>query len=474
MSIPDPQIFESLDDDLHGSDLHHEMHPSIVTALAEFQQEVVDKDLRPALSGEILDGIHTASQQTRNGGASSSDEQAPIESLEPSLDNSHPTRESLNVDSHVPSNVLEIDAEGRPWWKGVVAYQVWPMSFKDSNGDGIGDLQGIISKLDYLKDFGIEMIWLSPTYKSPLDDWGYDISDYEDIHDQFGKLSDIEELIKEVHARGMRIILDLVVTHTSNQHAWFKESAKSKDNPKADWYMWADKRPGNMIKGELVEEPSNWRAAFGGSVWTHVPARDQYYIHLFLESQPDLNWHNAEMREAVYQSAIKFWIDRGVDGFRLDTANRFCKNPAYPDVEVSVPGKWQPGSQHYINGPEMHKWLKEIRMKMDRDSNGKDLMIVGELPLTPYEELLKYVHPDEKELSMVFDFDMVKLGNNDNPDEYAKHEVSNYMDHDESYTLPKFKDSVSKAQSLITESGAWGTVFMEVSNACRTHAVYLS
>jgi len=348
------------------------------------------------------------------------------------------------------------------------------MSFKDSNGDGIGDLQGIISKLDYLKDFGIEMIWLSPTYKSPLDDWGYDISDYEDMHDQFGKLSDIEELIKEVHARGMRIILDLVVTHTSNQHAWFKESAKSKDNPKADWYMWADKRPGNRIKGELVEEPSNWRAAFGGSVWTHVPARDQYYIHLFLESQPDLNWHNAEMREAVYQSAIKFWIDRGVDGFRLDTANRFCKNPAYPDVEVSVPGKWQPGSQHYINGPEMHKWLKEIRVKMDRDSNGKDLMIVGELPLTPYEELLKYVHPDEKELSMVFDFDMVKLGNNDNPDEYAKHEVSNYMDHDESYTLPKFKDSVSKAQSLITESGAWGTVFMEVSNACRTHTVYLS
>ncbi|USW56829.1 Putative glycosyl hydrolase, family 13, catalytic domain, glycosyl hydrolase, all-beta [Septoria linicola] len=371
-----------------------------------------------------------------------------------------------------PVAIAEIDDKGRPWWKGVVAYQVWPMSFKDSNGDGIGDLQGIISKLDYLKDLGIDMIWMSPTYKSPLDDWGYDISDYEDMHEQFGSLKDIELLVTEVHSRGMRIILDLVITHTSDQHAWFKESAKSRDNPKADWYMWADKRPGNKINGQLVEEPSNWRAAFGGSAWTYVPTRDQYYIHLFLESQPDLNWHNEEMREAVYQSAIKFWIDRGVDGFRLDTANRFCKDPAYPDVEVSVPGKWQPGSQHYMNGPEMHKWLKGVRSKMDRDSGGKDLMIVGELPLTSYEEVLKYVHPSEKELSMVFDFDMVKLGNNDNPDEYAKHEVSNFMDKDESYTLPKFKDALMKVQSLITDVGAWGTVFMENHDQPRSIARY--
>ncbi|KAK4494720.1 hypothetical protein PRZ48_014076 [Zasmidium cellare] len=358
-----------------------------------------------------------------------------------------------------PYPQLQGEEEQRPWWKGVVAYQVWPMSFKDSNGDGIGDIQGIISKLDYLKDLGVDVIWLSPTYKSPMDDWGYDISDYQDIHEQFGTLDDMEQLINEIHKRGMKILLDLVITHTSDKHPWFIESRKSKDNDKADWYMWADKRPGNEINGELVEEPSNWRAAFGGSAWTYVKERDQYYIHLFLVSQPDLNWDNPDVREAVYQSAVKFWLDRGVDGFRVDTANRFHKDPNYPDIEPTVAGKWQPGSKHYINGPKMHEWLQELRAKMHRDTNGKDLMLVGELPLTPYEELLKYVIPERKELSMVFDFDMIKLGNNDNPDEFAKHEVSNFMDRDPSFTLPKFKTAIQKVQNLITDTNAWGTIF---------------
>lgn len=178
------------------------------------------------------------------------------------------------------------------------------------------------------------------------------------------------------------------------------------------------------------------------------------------------------MRDEVYKSAIKFWLDRGVDGFRLDTANRFGKDPNYPDVEVSVAGKWQPGSKYYMNNPKMHPWLKEIRQRMDADSNGKDIMIVGELPLTPYDELLKYVKPEERELSMVFDFDMVKLGNNDNPDEYAKHEVCNYMDKDPSYTLPKFKLAIKKVQNLITDTDAWGTVFMENHDQPRSIARY--
>lgn len=164
------------------------------------------------------------------------------------------------------------------------------------------------------------MIWLSPTYKSPMDDWGYDISDYEDIEQRFGSLQDMENLISEVHARGMKILLDLVITHTSIKHPWFEDSIQKGE--KKDWYIWADKRPGNMIGGELVEEPTNWRAAFSGSVWTWVPEREQYYMHLFLESQPDLNWENPEVREQLYKTAVKFWVDRGVDGFRVDTGKR--------------------------------------------------------------------------------------------------------------------------------------------------------
>lgn len=176
------------------------------------------------------------------------------------------------------------------------------------------------SRVDYLKDFGIDVIWLSPTYKSPMDDWGYDISDYEDIEQRFGTLQDMENLIDEVHKRGMKLLLDLVITHTSVKHKWFEDSAMSGE--KKDWYMWADKRPGNMIQDQLVEEPTNWRAAFGGSAWRWVPARGQFYLHLFLESQPDLNWENPEVREQVYESAVKFWVDHGVDGFRVDTGKQ--------------------------------------------------------------------------------------------------------------------------------------------------------
>ncbi|CZT24040.1 related to alpha-amylase [Ramularia collo-cygni] len=376
---------------------------------------------------------------------------------------------SSSTASFATSNMAADDKE-RPWWKGQVCYQVWPMSFKDSNGDGIGDIPGIISKLDYLKDLGIDVIWLSPTYKSPMNDWGYDISDYQDIEQRFGTLQDMEQLISEVHKKGMRILLDLVITHTSTQHKWFEQSVNKGDTK--DWYIWGDKRPGNKIGDELVEEPTNWRAAFGGSAWTWVPARGQYYLHLFLESQPDLNWENPELREAVYDSAVKFWLDRGVDGFRVDTANRYCKDTTFPDAEIAVDGKWQPGSKYYINGPKVHDWLKELSAKIARDAPEKDLVLVGELPLTPYDELLRYVKPAENELSMVFDFDVIKLGNNDTPDEFAKHEVSNYTDGDDSYTLPSFKTAIQKVQQLITDTDAWGTIFQENHDQPRSISRY--
>ncbi|KAF2772755.1 glycoside hydrolase [Teratosphaeria nubilosa] len=368
-----------------------------------------------------------------------------------------------------PGENVAIKDDDNIWWKNVVCYQVWPMSFLDSNGDGYGDIPGIISKLDYLKDLGIDCIWISPTYDSPMEDWGYDISDYEKVHPRFGTLKDLEQLIQEVHKRDMRILLDLVVTHTSDQHPWFQESKKSRDNArgknnKHDWFIWRD---------ELLEAPSNYKAAFGGSAWTKVESRDQYYMHLFLESQPDLNWECAEMREALFKTAVDFWLEKGVDGFRVDTANRFSKDPNFPDAEIIKRGKWQPGSKYYINGSKMHTYWKEhLRKHMDdwAAANGKkeEIMLVGELPLTTEDEVMEYVLPENREITMIFDFDMIKLGHHDNPDEYDKHEVRHLCDGDPSFTLPLFKSTLMKVQRMICEKGGWGTLFMENHDQCRS------
>jgi glycosidase len=364
----------------------------------------------------------------------------------------------------------------QPWWKDVVCYQVWPISFKDSNGDGHGDIQGVISKLGYLKDLGIDCIWISPTYESPMKDWGYDITNYENTNPKFGTLADMERLIGEVHKRDMKILMDLVVTHTSEEHPWFIESRKDRTNEKADWYIWQDKRPGFRIPpdevqdqyrgrvkewneflkstdsppddlGELAEEPSNYKAAFGGSAWTEVEERGQYYFHCFLKEQPDLNWECEPMKKALFESAVKFWLDRGVNGFRIDTANRLSKVPDFPDVypRKLKGSRLQPGSEFYINGPQIHPYLKNLREYIDEHSQGVP-MLLGELPLATEDQVMDYVHPDRKELSMIFDFDMVKLGNNDNPDEFDKHQVMNLVDQDESYTLPKFKRALMKVQ----------------------------
>lgn len=286
----------------------------------------------------------------------------------------------------------------------------------------------------------------------------------------FGTLADMEQLINEVHKRGMRILLDLVVTHTSDQHPWFLESRSSKGNAKHDWYIWKDGRPGHTVankvtgKSDLVEEPTNWKACFGGSAWDVATERDQYYVHLFLAEEPDLNWECPQARQAVFDAAIGFWLDRGVDGFRIDTVNRISKDLTFPDAPTKMPGKLQPGSDFYINGPQSHFYLQEMRKYMDNHprikKSGQDLMLVGELPRTPYDDVLRYTHPDSKELSMVFDFDMVKLGGHDNPDEVLPHEVKNLSDGHPSFTLTGFKFEVNKVQNLIA-NGSWGTVFME-------------
>ena len=202
---------------------------------------------------------------------------------------------------------------GRTWWKDGTVYQIWPASYKDSNGDGVGDIQGIISTLDYLKSLGIDIIWVSPMYDSPQVDMGYDISNYEEIYPPYGTVADAESLIKECHDRGMRLVFDLVINHTSNLHSWFKDSRSSKDHPKRDWYIW---RPAKHDGNGQRMPPNNWRAHFGGSAWEWDEISQEYYLHLFCPEQPDLNWESENARNAIYESAVKFWLDKGVDGFR--------------------------------------------------------------------------------------------------------------------------------------------------------------
>lgn len=239
-----------------------------------------------------------------------------------------------------------------PCWKTVTFYHVHPASYKDSNGDGYGDIPGIITTLDYFKQVGIDAVWLSPMFDSPQVDMGYDISDYTAVYPKFGTVDHMDQLIKEMHARDMKLILDLVINHTSNEHAWFKESRSSRDNEKADWYIW--KKP-KYVDGKR-QPPNNWRAIFGGSAWEYEPARDESYLHLFCIEQPDLNWENPETRRAIYKDAVEFWLERGVDGFRVDAVNLYSKDPDYPDAAVKDEGaEYQRAEKHYVNGPGMHE-----------------------------------------------------------------------------------------------------------------------
>jgi oligo-1,6-glucosidase len=295
---------------------------------------------------------------------------------------------------------------GDQWWKSAVVYQIYPRSFADADGDGIGDIPGIITRLDYLAALGIDVLWLSPVYPSPQDDAGYDISDYQGIDPVFGTLADFDALLDATHRHGMKLVMDLVVNHTSDEHPWFVESRSSRDNPKRDWYWWQPPRYG-MDPGVPGAEPTNWRSFFSGPTWELDEATGEYYLHLFSRKQPDLNWENPQVRQAVY-AMMRWWLDRGVDGFRMDVINMISKDPTLPDGRSIDGGPLGDGSAHYICGPRIHEFLQEMHREVfaGRDAN---LLTVGEMPGVTVDEAVLFTDPARAEVDMVFQFEHVSV-----------------------------------------------------------------
>ncbi|MFC4785969.1 glycoside hydrolase family 13 protein [Nocardioides sp. MAHUQ-72] len=300
-----------------------------------------------------------------------------------------------------------------PWWTTAVVYQVYPRSFADSDGDGIGDLPGITSRLDHLERLGVDVLWLSPIYPSPQDDNGYDISDYQDVDPLFGTLADLDELIAQAHARGIRIVMDLVVNHTSDEHPWFVESRSSTDNPRRDWYVWRPARPGS-VPGEPGSEPTNWGSFFSGPAWEYDEASGEYYLHLFSRKQPDLNWENPEVRHAIHQM-MRWWLDRGVDGFRMDVINMISKD--LPPRDGAVPaadrdgvvpegGLHGDGGPFFLCGPRIHEFLAEMHAEVVA-GHDQTLLTVGEMPGVTVEEARLFTDPARHEVDMVFQFEHV-------------------------------------------------------------------
>lgn len=323
----------------------------------------------------------------------------------------------------------------KKWWKESVVYQIYPKSFKDSNGDGVGDIRGIIQKLDYLKELGVNVLWISPMLESPQDDNGYDISDYRRIYKEYGTMEDYEELLSEAHKRDIKILMDLVVNHTSDEHNWFIESRKSKDNPYRDYYIWKD-----PVNGK---EPNNWGGAFGGSAWEYDPQTQMYYLHLFSKKQPDLNWENEKVRQEVYDM-MTFWCEKGIDGFRMDVISMISKDQTFPDGEMnnSLYGDFGP---YCVHGPRVHEFLQEMNREV---LSRYDIMTVGETSGVTIEEAQKYAGEAGKELNMVFQFEHVDNGSGD----YGKWTT-------EKYDFKEFKRIMIKWQEEL-QGKAWNSLFL--------------
>ncbi|KAH7126460.1 family 13 glycoside hydrolase [Dactylonectria estremocensis] len=350
---------------------------------------------------------------------------------------------------------MTVKTRTKQWWKHAVVYQIYPASYCDSNGDGVGDLAGITSKLDYIANLGVNVIWICPMYDSPQVDMGYDISNYEDVYAPYGTLQDMETLIREAHARDIRVMLDLVINHSSDKHAWFQESRSSKTSPKRDWYTW---RPAKYSDSGERLPPNNWRCNFGGgSVWEWDEQTGEYYLHLFAKEQPDLNWENPETRKAIYASAMEFWLERGVDGFRIDTVNMYSKPIDFPDAPIIDPkAAFQPAGLLYCNGPRMHEFLDEMNAILTKYG----AITVGELPNTPdMARVLRYVSAEAKQLDMVFQFDVVDVG-------FGR--THKYETTPKNYVLRDLKDAIGRTQSLIHGTDAWTTVFMENHDQARS------
>ena len=305
------------------------------------------------------------------------------------------------------------EKQAKIWWKEQVIYQIYPRSFNDSNDDGIGDLPGIIEKLDYLKELGVDIIWLSPIYESPNDDNGYDISDYYKIHPEFGSMEDFDRLLAGLHERGMKLIMDLVVNHTSDEHNWFEESRKSKDNPYRDYYFWKPGKNGGP--------PNNWKSFFGGSAWQYDALTDEYFLHLFTKKQPDLNWENPKLREEIYK-VLKFWCEKGIDGFRMDVIPLISKRLEFSDTTLNSFNEVV--AAVYSNGPKVHEYIHAM---YERVLKHYDVMTVGEGPGITKDVGLKYVGHDRGELNMIFHLDHMFLGHGPrgkfDPVEYSWHDI---------------------------------------------------
>ena len=293
----------------------------------------------------------------------------------------------------------------RPWWKNAVLYQVYPRSFQDTNGDGIGDLEGIIRRLDYLAGLGVDIVWISPIYRSPQADNGYDISDYHDIDPLFGDLEAFNALVSRAHDLGMRIVMDLVVNHTSIEHPWFVESASSACSARRDWYYWRDPRPG-FTPGAPGAEPTNWESFFGGPAWEYDASTGQYYLHLFAREQPDLNWENPHVRDAVYDM-MNWWLDRGVDGFRVDAIDVISKRPGLPDGGPAR-APFGVGHECFADGPRLHEFLQEMHERTFARHPGS--FTVGEASNASPESALLFCDPDRREFNMLIQFEHVNLG----------------------------------------------------------------
>ena len=318
-------------------------------------------------------------------------------------------------------------------WKEAVGYQIYPRSFKDSNGDGIGDLKGITSKLDYLKDLGINVIWICPMYKSPNDDNGYDISDYQDIMDDFGTMKDFDELLEEVHKRDMKLIIDLVVNHTSDEHPWFIESKSSKNNPKRDWYIWRE--------GKNGIEPNNWESIFKGSAWEYDKNTEEYFLHLFTKRQPDLNWECKELREAVY-NMINWWLDKGIDGFRVDAISHIKKEEGLTDMNNPEGLKYVESFDKHMNVEGIHKYLEELK---ERTFDNYDIMTVGEANGVDAEEADLWVGEENGKFNMIFQFEHLHLWG---------------AESENTFNVKNYKKVLTKWQKALDGKG-WNALYIE-------------
>ncbi|EMA29792.1 glycoside hydrolase family 13 protein [Haloarcula japonica] len=336
----------------------------------------------------------------------------------------------------------------RAWWKEAVVYQIYPRSFNDSDGDGVGDLQGIIERLDYVADLGVDVIWLNPVYDSPQNDNGYDISDYRAIYDEFGTMADWEALLEEVHERGMRLVMDLVVNHTSDQHEWFEKS-RQRDPEYEDYYIW---REGGTNEDGEPTPPNNWESFFGGSAWEYDEARGEYYLHLYDTSQPDLNWRNDAVRQDIFDT-IEWWLEKGIDGFRMDVINLLSKAEGLPDGDPD--SEWV-GSEHFIDGPEMLSYLDAMDEQV---LSNYDVMTVGEMPQLTVESAREYAGA-EGPLDMAFHFQHTKL-------DYADGERWSVGD----WSLPDLKRIIDRWQDGLAADG-WNTLYWENHDQPRSVSRY--